>query len=185
MRSYYASLVSFIRINYFRLLGAKIGKSASLSNIYYTWPHQIQIGSQCNVEQNVFFKFDGIWQPGPSIILGDRVFIGSNCEFNIRKRILIGDDCLVASGCRFIDHDHGHMNLEVPMSSQVGVEKDIIIGNDVWLGVNVIVLKGVTIGKSSIVAAGSVVTKSILPFEIWAGVPAKRVRCRQGSLDIV
>ena len=59
------------------------------------------------MEDDIFFKFDGIWQPGPSIIVGDGVFIGRGCEFNIRQRIDIGNDSLIASGCKFIDRDHG------------------------------------------------------------------------------
>ena len=61
------------------------------------------------------------------------------------------------------------------MGPQQGIEKAISIGNDVWLGCNVIVLKGVEIGDGAIIGAGAVVTKSILPNEIWAGVPAKKI----------
>ena len=53
-----------------------------------------------------------------------------------------------------------------------------IIEDDVWIGTAAIIMSGVTIGKGSIVAAGSVVTKDIPPCEIWGGVPAKRIRDR-------
>jgi acetyltransferase-like isoleucine patch superfamily enzyme len=54
-------------------------------------------------------------------------------------------------------------------------QKKIIIGENVWLGCNVAVLKGANIGDGAVVAAGAVVTKSIPPYEIWGGVPAKKI----------
>lgn len=55
---------------------------------------------------------------------------------------------------------------------------DIYIGNDVWLGEKVIIMGGVTIGDGAIVAAGSVVTKDVLPYQIVGGVPAKHIKMR-------
>jgi acetyltransferase-like isoleucine patch superfamily enzyme len=151
-----------------------IGKETYLPKVFVTWPHKVSIGKNCHLEHHIYFKHDGIWSDGYSINIGDNVFIGSNCEFNIRKGITIGEDTLIASGCRFIDHDHG-INRSDLMKIQNGVEKEIIIGSDVWIGCNVIVLKGVKIDDGAVVAAGAVVTKSIPPFEIWGGVPAKKI----------
>jgi acetyltransferase-like isoleucine patch superfamily enzyme len=100
------------------------------------------------------------------------------CEFNIDHRIQIGNDCLIASGCRFVDHNHG-MNLGNVMREQKSSGSAITLGDDVWLGCNVVVLSGVHIGNGAIVAAGAVVTKSILPYEIWGGVPAKKIGDRK------
>jgi acetyltransferase-like isoleucine patch superfamily enzyme len=58
------------------------------------------------------------------------------------------------------------------------VRAAIVIGGDVWLGANVIVLKGVTIGTGAIVAAGAVVNRSIAENQIWGGVPAKFIKMR-------
>lgn len=154
--------------------GMKVGKGTSIPKIIITWPHQVIIGQNCQLEPGIYFKYDGIWKNGPSIIIGDGIFIGSNVEFNIRKQIIIGEYTLIASGTRFIDHDHG-INLGEFMKMQHGFEKRIIIGKDVWIGCNVVVLKGVTIGDGAIIAAGAVVTKSVFPNEIWAGVPAKKI----------
>jgi len=120
------------------------------------------------------FKFDSIWKKGLSIRIGNNVYLGSFCEFNISKDIEIGDNSLIASGCKFIDHNHGTLVTEL-MRKQVCSEEPIKIGQDVWLGCNVIVLKGVEIGDGAIVAAGAVVTKSINSNEIWAGVPARKI----------
>jgi acetyltransferase-like isoleucine patch superfamily enzyme len=152
----------------------EIGKGTLLSRLFITWPNQVKLGKNCVLEHNVYFKYDGIWQPGKSIMVGDDVFIGNGCEFNIKKSISIGDNSLIAAGCRFVDHDHG-IGLEDLMRLQKGPDKPIVIGKDVWLGCNVIVLKGVEIADGAIVGAGAVVTKCILQNEIWGGVPARKI----------
>lgn len=139
-----------------------------------TWPHQVQLGNGCVVEQLTYFKFDGIWSEGPSIVISDHVFIGANCEFNIRSGISIGKHSLIASGSRFVDHDHG-TDRSMWMRTQPGPESSITIGEDVWIGCNCVVLKGVTIARGAIAGAGAVVTKSIPEYEIWAGVPARKI----------
>lgn len=154
--------------------GARFGSGTAVPPLAMTWPHQVSVGADCSLEADIFFKFDGIWRAGPSIVIGDRTFIGRGCEFNIQKRIEIGRDCLIASGCKFIDHDHGFA-LGQPMNVQAGAEGAIVIGDDVWLGVNVVVLKGVTIAGGAIVAAGAIVTKNVGAGEIWAGVPARKI----------
>jgi acetyltransferase-like isoleucine patch superfamily enzyme len=144
----------------------------------------VSLGAGCTLEHDIYFKYDGIWEPGPSIIIGDRSFIGAGCEFNVRKRVQLGADCLISSGCKFIDHDHAATRRHVPIARQMGgAEAAIILEEDIWLGVNVVVLKGVTIGRGSIVAAGAVVTRSIDPHEIWAGVPARKIGERPGASE--
>lgn len=176
------TLVSCIKTRlrklWWEMQGASIGLHTNLPSFEITWPHKVKIGNNCILEEDIFFKFDGEWQSGYSIIIADRVFIGRGCEFNIRKNIHIGNDCLIASGCKFIDHDHGITDLSKPINTQPGPEYPIVLEENVWLGVNVIVLKGVKIGKGSVVGSGAVVTKSIPPNEIWSGVPAKKIRDR-------
>jgi acetyltransferase-like isoleucine patch superfamily enzyme len=175
---YYSKILGYIRKCWWSLLGMKTGEGTVVPKLYITWPHQVHIGRNCLMESGVSFKFDGVWKKGPSIVIGDNVFIGAACEFNIRKSISIGKDTLIASGCRFIDHDHG-TSLEQLMRVQDGPEEPIKLGSNVWLGYNVVVLKGVEIGDGAIVAAGAVVTKSILPNEIWAGIPARKISKRK------
>lgn len=174
---YVPMCISFLRICYYGLQGMKVGKRTTLPAINITWPHQLKIGSDCDIENNVNFKFDGIWTPGPSIVIGNSVFIGANCEFNVNLGVKIKDNSLIASGCKFIDHDHG-TEIGVNMRCQQAVWGEIVIEEDVWLGANVVVLKGVTIGAGAVVAAGAIVNKSIPANEIWGGVPAKFIKAR-------
>ena len=170
--------ISIVRNFRYEASGMKIGKGTFLPKVYITWPHQVSIGKNCIFEHLVYFKFDGVWCDGPSIILKDNVFIGSCCEFNIKKKIIIGHNTLIGSGTRLIDHDHG-IDLGELIGKQLCLEKEIIIGEDVWVGCNVVILKGVHIGDGAVIAAGAVVTKSIPPLEIWGGVPAKKISNRK------
>ena len=153
--------------------GMKIG-CGTIPSLRVNWPHQVQIGDACHLEHGIYFKFDGIWSPGPSIIVGNRVFIGANVEFNITQGLEIGDDCLIASGCKFVDHDHG-MEPSIPMNRQSLTEAKISLGAGVWLGYGCIVLKGCHIGEGAVAAAGAIVNNDIPPFEIWGGVPARKI----------
>jgi acetyltransferase-like isoleucine patch superfamily enzyme len=159
-----------------KLRGMRIGKGTHCSGFQVTWPHQVQIGVNCRFEPDIYFKFDGIWSPGPSIIIGDDVFLGRGCEFNIRKKIVIGRGCAIASDCKFIDHDHGITGKKLDETS--GPEAIIELGEHVWLGCNVVILKGVNIGSGAVIGAGAVVTKNVPAGEIWGGVPARKISSR-------
>lgn len=174
--------VSFLRSMVWRALGMKLGPGTVLGKVFVTWPHQVSLGARCVLEHGSYFKFDGIYQPGPTLVFGDEVFIGVGCEFNIRAGLSVGSNTLIASGSKFIDHDHGFASRDVPMAHQSdGAEARIDIASDVWVGANVVVLKGVSIGQGAIIAAGSVLTRSVGPHEIWGGVPAKKLRDRPGG----
>ena len=58
-------------------------------------------------------------------------------------------------------------------------EKDIIIGNDVWIGYGAQIMSGVTVGDGAVIAAGSIVTKDVLPYTVVGGVPAKKIKERK------
>ena len=76
--------------------------------------------------------------------------------------------------------NHCTERIDIPMNVQgITPERPVVIGNDVWIGTRVIILGGVKVGTGSIIAAGSVVTKSIPAYTIVAGVPAKVVRVRK------
>ncbi len=174
---YWFRFRSAIRKLWLISLGMKLGKGAIISNLRVTWPHKVSIGKNSIIEPGVYFNYDGIYTPHKSIIIGSEVFIGSNCEFNISGQINIGNTCLIASGCKFIDHDHSTA-LSTTMNIQPPSIAPIIIEDDVWLGFNVTVLKGVRIGKGAVVAAGSVINKDVGDYEIVAGVPAKFIKKR-------
>jgi acetyltransferase-like isoleucine patch superfamily enzyme len=163
---------------YYIINGSSIKSSTKIPKLSINWPHQLSIGDNCTLEENLIFKYDSIWKKGPNIIISDNVFIGNNTEFNISKQIIIGNDCLIASNCRFIDHNHGFSDSDSPIRLQESEVNSIKINSNVWIGTNSTVLKGVSIGKGAIIGAGSVVNKNVPQDEIWGGVPAKFIKKR-------
>lgn len=169
-----------LRRAYWSLQGMQIGKGTTFSSLHVTWPHQVRIGRNCRIEHDVYFHFDGIYSPGPSIVIGDDCFIGSGCEFNITAGIEIGNKVLIAGGCRFVDHNHGTA-LGLPMGIQPTTAARISVEDDSWIGANAVVLEGVSIGAGAVVAAGAVVTRPVPANAIAGGVPARVLRYRDSA----
>jgi acetyltransferase-like isoleucine patch superfamily enzyme len=126
-----------------------------------------------------------------SKISGDTIvksytYIGRNC--NVTRSLIgfytsIGNNAQIGVG----EHDMSDVSTSRHLSKQSYQSltiKDCIIGDNVWIGVNVVVLRGVTVGVGSIVAAGAVVTKSVPPYAIVGGVPARLIRMRYKDNEI-
>jgi len=165
---------------FWSMQGMRIGRGTSVPKLYVTWPHQVTIGNRCRIEDFVYFHFDGIHKPGPRIVIGNDCFVGSACEFNITDQIKIGDFCQIASGVRFIDHNHG-MALGAKMGEQPCRQAGIVLEEDVWIGTNAVVLAGVKIGSGAVIGAGSVVTRDVPANAIVAGVPVRLLRYRNND----
>lgn len=112
---------------------------------------------------------------GKNITLGKRVFINSGCRFQDQGGISIGDDCLIGHNAVIATLQHGMR----PSQRADLIPSRVTVGRNVWLGANVTILPGVTIGDDSIIGAGSIVTKDIPAGVIAIGSPARVIR----SLD--
>ncbi|WP_417876566.1 acyltransferase [Winogradskyella sediminis] len=105
------------------------------------------------------------------VIIGNRTRIGlSN---TIIGPVTIGDDVRLAQNVVLSGLNHNYEGIESPIHEQGVSTKPIVIESESWIGANVVIVPGVTIGKHSIVAAGSVVTKSMPPYSVIVGNPAK------------
>ena len=166
-----------VRIWYLKKCGLKIVQDSIIGNIISDWPNNVIIGNKCELQDNILFRVQQPFNENNYIRIGNRVFIGNDCEFNSGANITIGDDCLIASRTIFVDGGH-ETNISTTIKQQQVFVESINIEEDVWIGTNCKILKGVTIGKGSIVGAGSVVNKSIPPYQIWAGCPAKYIKNR-------
>ncbi len=120
---------------------------------------------------------------GGEITIGRHSHIQSGCNLTAALgSIHIGDHVQLAPRCALYPYQHGISDLKTPIAKQPITSKgDIIIEDDAWLGVGVIVMDGVTIGRGAVIGAGAVVTKNVPPLAIAVGAPAKVVGYRNGS----
>lgn len=118
------------------------------------------------------------------ISYGGNIEIGRNCSINPYTIIYghggvkIGDNVLIAGHCMIIPNNHNFSSKEVPIISQGNSAKGIIIEDDVWIGHGCSILDGVTVGKGAVVAAGSVVNRSVPPYTVVGGIPAVKIKDR-------
>lgn len=179
---------------YLNLIGVRYGKNLKMYNkVYVHGEGELIIGNDFlfisgnginpiarNIEGEIFVKRGGM------IEIGDRVGISSSTIW-AGKRITIGNDVNVGADCIIIDtdaHPHNYLQRRKDYRKKVGNEEyeklipsaAITICDDVWLGARCQVLKGVTIGARSIIAAGSIVTKDIPADVIAGGNPCKVIK---------
>jgi acetyltransferase-like isoleucine patch superfamily enzyme len=109
---------------------------------------------------------------GKNITLGVRIFINSGCKFQDQGGVVIGDDCLIGHNTVMATLNH---DLSPSRRADMHPAR-IVVGRNVWIGSNVTVLPGVTIGDNAVVAAASVVTKDVPGNSIVVGSPARVVR---------
>jgi acetyltransferase-like isoleucine patch superfamily enzyme len=124
--------------------------------------------------------------PTASIRNPQNVYVGENSHINHlcciwagdNSCIRLGSDLLMGPGVMMFAGNHG-TSRDMPMTHQPRNERDIVIGDDVWLGAGVVVTTGVHIANGVIVAAGAVVTKSVeVPYSIVGGVPGRIIGSR-------
>jgi len=119
---------------------------------------------------------------GNAIKVGEKLHLSENTIIDISGGIEFGDMVTVSEGAKIYTHRHGIDDRERYWRDQPIVFHKLIIGDDVWVGANSIILSGVTeIGKGAIIGAGAVVTKEIPPYAVVAGVPARIIKYRGQS----
>ena len=97
------------------------------------------------------------------LYIGDNTFINRNCNIVAHDNIHIGNDCLLGVNVNIFDHDHRFRDASIPISRQGFKTAPISIGNNCWIGSNVFISKGVSIGDNSVVSACSRIDKSVPP----------------------
>lgn len=179
LRRRYSNAVTLMRTCrgyiHLRLSGAdKIGKLPILiGKAHFRLRGTTNIGDRFRVDGlvGVIIKVE----PGASLSIGDRVYINAGAFIEAHHELIIGNDVLMAPFASIIDDDRHQVEPGAGLC-----KGPTIVGNNVWLGRNVAVLPGVTIGDGAVIGANSVVTKSIPPNSFAAGSPAQVVR----KLDI-
>lgn len=165
----------------FRYRCKKVGKNLLLSfKIPLTTSNlHMYFGDNCSINGYTTFGAAAIHET-PTLIVGNDTHIGYEVTISVGERVEIGDNCLIADRV-FIADNSGHPTdpQRRRLKQKVSPEeiKPVKIGNNVWIGYQGVVLKGVTIGDNSIIGANSVVTKDVPADTVVAGNPAVPVRC--------
>ena len=162
-KSIQKSITQFLIRNRLKRKGVTINKYC---NIY-----GVDFNGKATIEP--FCNINGF--PGTGIIIGDNFYMNYNCH--ILGNILIGDNVLIGPQTVIWSRDHG-IHKEMLIREQDHIYQKVVIGNDVWIGANATILKGVKIGNGAVVGGGSVVTKDIPENAIVGGNPAKIIKYR-------
>jgi acetyltransferase-like isoleucine patch superfamily enzyme len=133
------------------------------------------VGDDCIIDSYVYLQ---LTMPKPTVVLGKFVGLGRGTIIAAKNLITIGDYTQFGPNCQINDQSHGISKSDL-LVNQKAVLGEVHIGKDCWFGSGVRVLPDVRIGDGAIIGAGSVVTKDIPSYEIWAGVPAHFLKKRE------
>jgi len=178
---YYFIARVFICEPFFKSYCTQYGKNLHTANSL----HWIQgrgviiVGDNVEIDGKCSFAFASRYSDRPTLTIGDNTGIGHNCSFAVARSITIGRSCRIAIGVRIFDSPGHPVDPVARLAGKPPEPEDvrpIVIEDNVWIGNNVIVMPGVTIGQGSVIAAGAVVMTSVPPNVLAAGNPARQVR---------
>lgn len=133
---------------------------------------RVAVGEGCILDRDLTIECTG------TLRIGRRTIFGHHCTLAAHESVEIGEDCLIAEMVSIRDHDHCFDDPDLPIRVQGENRRPVRIGDNVWLGAKVTVVKGVTIGDNAIVGANSVVTRDIPANAMAVGSPARVIRTR-------
>ena len=190
-----------LRSTFYPMVLGEVGNGCTFgSNITFRHPHKIKLGNNVIIDDNVLIDAKGINNAG--IILEDDVFIGRNsilsckggdiilkeranisfnCYIFSSTKVSVGKDVLVAGFAYIVGGGNYDLaKLDVPINQQYDFEGKggVEIEEKVWIAAHVVVLDGVTVGKGSVLAAGTIISKDVAQMSIVGGVPGKILKHR-------
>jgi len=155
----------------------RIGEGSALYNVTFRIRgngHRIEIGKNCRMSRggSIWFEdHDGVLQIGQNTTMVEVAIAVTEPG----SKVIVGEECMFANDIDIRTGD-SHSIIDATTGERQNFAEDVMIGNHVWIASHVIILKGVTIGDHSIVATGSVVTKSCVAGVIVAGNPARVIK---------
>ena len=160
-------------------LWRRVSSFSKLIMIRVCFPRQVTL-KRTRVARGCVFEFDASYfsleanglllrehctirvQQNGQLVIGNNVFFNSYCSLTCLASIEIGSNCIFGEGVRIYDHDHRYGGDDL-IRSQGYSKKKITIGQNCWIGSNVVILKGVTIGANSVIGAGCVLHRDVPP----------------------
>ena len=164
----------------------RFGKRFECSYIQRRWEKDMKIdiskSGSVKINDNAHFRshfqlravYDG------KIEMGNMVFCNTNVSITSMKYVYIGNRVRIANNVVIVDHDHDYIN-----NLNDFLSDEVIIEDDVWIGANSVITKGVHIGEHAVIAAGSVVNSDVASYTVVGGCPAKLIKTikRIGELE--
>ena len=161
----------------YRPLFKKCGRNLRVdSGVTILGFENISLGDNISIMKNSYIYA----HDGGELTIGDNFTLNSNSQLGASfGKIIIGSDCAIAPNCILRASNHRFDNPDIPFRKQGHTYGEIILEDDIWIASNCVITPDTVIGRSSIIGAGSVVTKDIEPYSIVGGVPAKLIRKRK------
>jgi acetyltransferase-like isoleucine patch superfamily enzyme len=190
-----------LRLSWHRARLGALGRGCRIeSGVSFHYPGRIRIGDGAGIGRNATLRANTDESPGIQlgrdvsvndgvvinanrgrVILGDRSWLGPFCLVYGNGGVTIGRDVLMAGHSSINTVSHSIDRCDIPVNDQPVLIDPVVIEDDVWIGLNAVILQGVTIGRGTIVGAGAVVNKSIPAWSIAVGVPARVIGRRKGA----
>jgi len=161
----------------YRPLFKKCGRNLRVdSGVTILGFRNISLGDNISIMKNSYIYA----HDGGELTIGDNFTLNTNSQLGASfGKIIIGSDCAIAPNCILRASNHRFDNPDIPFRKQGHTYGEIILEDDIWIASNSVITADTVIGRSSIIGAGSVVTKDIEPYSIVGGVPAKLIRKRK------
>ncbi len=159
-----------------RIKGVKFGKNSFLGPGYDFLMVRLKglcLGNDTLIGRNAWIEMSN---NNSKIVIGDGTNIGRNVTISCKESVKIGRRCLLSYNVSILDYDHLFGKQISPMEGCYTEGREIVIGDDCFVGAHSFILKGVHLGEHCVVGANSVVTKSFPSYSVICGNPAKKIR---------
>jgi acetyltransferase-like isoleucine patch superfamily enzyme len=160
----------------------KLGKTITIGDnveINALSKNGIIMGNNISINRNTIIECTGVIRNlGVGLVIGNNVGIAQNCFIQVRGEVIIGNNVIFGPGVSIFSENHVFSDVDIPIVDQGEVRKGVVIEDNVWIASGATILDGVRIGRDSVIAAGSVVNKDVLPYVVVGGVPAKIIKYR-------
>ncbi len=168
------------------LANTEISDTALISPLAHLVPSvrgtRLVIGARTEVMEFAVLKCIG---GTGDIVIGENCYINPHCVLYSGNGIRIGNDVLLAPGTIIAPANHAMSRRDVPIRLQgfMPSRGGVVVEDDVWIGANSVLIDGAHVGKGAVIAAGSVVTGTVPAYEIWGGVPARKIKDRPENAE--
>lgn len=176
----YNFLIKSLVYFYTALLRQRLGNCGRLTRIHppcrVTEGAGVAIGDDVTIMEGVWLNAKQTATGLPSLVIGDNSYIGRFCHINAIQSVVIEPEVLIADRVYISDEEHVFSRRDLPIIRQgTRFKGPVTLQSGCWIGEGASILPGITIGKNAIVAAGAVVTRSVVDFSIVGGVPARQL----------